>query len=285
MTFSVVIPAYNAEMYIAGAVRSARLAGSEDIIVVDDGSTDETVDAARSTGAHVVTQRNAGAAAARIRGAELAAHPLVIFLDADDELIASGVRRSLLLMANRPDAVAVGGLVVGLRPDGSRCLLERSPDRDLSFPGLLHAGFGPWPPAAAVVRGSAFARALRIDPARLATRYAEDYELVLRLALTGPVLSHQEPSAVYRMHVGKASSNSVAPLAAKEDIRRYYADHHGVPISVMGARELRAASWMRRARYEHAHRRRAGAICCAAVAVAARPVYSLQKVVWSAVSR
>ena len=79
MKYSVVIPLYNKEHYIAGTLRS--------VIVVDDGSTDHSLQACkevRSDKIRVVQQVNQGVSAARNKGIEMAAGEYICFLDADD---------------------------------------------------------------------------------------------------------------------------------------------------------------------------------------------------------
>ena len=87
MKVSVVIPAYNAESTIGQAVAKsiAQAKGpmEVEVVVVDDGSTDETAEVAESEGAKVIMQENAGPAAARNRGWESASGNLICFTDAD----------------------------------------------------------------------------------------------------------------------------------------------------------------------------------------------------------
>jgi glycosyltransferase involved in cell wall biosynthesis len=84
---SVVIPVYNGAAYVGEAIASVRAQSPTvtEIIVVDDGSTDGSAAVAgKIAGVRVVTQENAGQAAARNRGAELAQDGWLAFLDADD---------------------------------------------------------------------------------------------------------------------------------------------------------------------------------------------------------
>ncbi|WP_461308944.1 glycosyltransferase family 2 protein [Azonexus hydrophilus] len=76
----------------AGACRLHQLGENDALIVIDDGSTDDTAQClaeytARHPGLSAVRQENAGAAAARNHGIRLAKTPYVLLLDADDELM------------------------------------------------------------------------------------------------------------------------------------------------------------------------------------------------------
>jgi glycosyltransferase involved in cell wall biosynthesis len=88
---SILIPAYNAENWIADTLESAiaQTWSHKEIIVVDDGSTDGTLAIARRfepEGVRVVTQPNQGAAAARNRASSLSRGDYIQWLDADDLL-------------------------------------------------------------------------------------------------------------------------------------------------------------------------------------------------------
>ena len=85
LSVSVVIPAYNEAERIAATIRAAQaLTSVGEVIVMDDGSTDDTGRAAASAGATVVRRaRNRGKAAAMEAGADAARGDLLLFLDAD----------------------------------------------------------------------------------------------------------------------------------------------------------------------------------------------------------
>ena len=88
---SILIPAYNAERWIAGTIESALAQTwiAKEIIVVDDGSTDRTPAIARGfddRGVRVISQVNRGAAAARNAALRAAQGSYIQFLDADDLL-------------------------------------------------------------------------------------------------------------------------------------------------------------------------------------------------------
>ncbi len=105
LPISVVIPAYNAEKYIATAIASVRAQTRvpAEIIVVDDGSSDRTSEVARAAGVTVIVQANAGPAAARNRGARAAHMPWIALLDADDRWLPEKLEAQCAAAELRPD--------------------------------------------------------------------------------------------------------------------------------------------------------------------------------------
>lgn len=88
---SILIPAYNADRWISATIESAlnQAWNKKEIIIVDDGSTDNTLQIARqfeSKLVKVVTQENGGAASARNKALEFAQGDYIQWLDADDLL-------------------------------------------------------------------------------------------------------------------------------------------------------------------------------------------------------
>ena len=97
---SILIPAYNAQEWIADTLQSAiaQTWDGKEIIVVDDGSADQTLEIARrfeSDGVRVVTQKNQGAAAARNKLFSLCQGDYIQWLDADDLLAPDKIERQL----------------------------------------------------------------------------------------------------------------------------------------------------------------------------------------------
>ena len=108
-TVSVVIAAYNAAATLSAAIDSvlAQTRPVDQIIVVDDGSTDTTADIARSYGDAVtlIQQPNAGPAAARNAGIAAAVGTWIAFLDADDQWHPHKQARQMAALAMNPQAV------------------------------------------------------------------------------------------------------------------------------------------------------------------------------------
>lgn len=109
---SIIIPCHNAAPWIEETIRSAlaQTHANREIIVIDDGSTDDSLRRARSferLGVRVVTQRNAGASAARNHGLRLATGDFIQFLDADDLLAEDKIQRQVeALTAERETCIA-----------------------------------------------------------------------------------------------------------------------------------------------------------------------------------
>lgn len=107
-TLSVIIPAHQAEKYIAQAVSSVRAqnwAGETEIIVIDDGSTDGTAAAAEALGVKVIRKAQGGAASARNEGLRAATGELIALLDADDVLTDGALHAMYEALCGGADAV------------------------------------------------------------------------------------------------------------------------------------------------------------------------------------
>src|SRR5262249_29686320 len=97
---SILIPAFNAEDWIADTIRSAlaQTWPNKEIIIVDDGSRDRTLSVAREFAAKdvsVVTKPNEGAAATRNKALSLSQGDYIQWLDADDLLAPDKIERQL----------------------------------------------------------------------------------------------------------------------------------------------------------------------------------------------
>lgn len=136
-TVSVVIPCYNNERYVGGTIESVLQQDYPDIdiVVVDDGSTDNSLGEIRRFDDHVkiLSTPNRGAPAARNTGMEKASGVLIKFLDADDQLFEGAIRRQVNQYADIKKKTVVFGEGVWFYESGRafrRTLREREPEED-----------------------------------------------------------------------------------------------------------------------------------------------------------
>jgi glycosyltransferase involved in cell wall biosynthesis len=109
---SVIVPAHNAEKFLAEALASilAQDYRPIEVIVVDDGSTDGTATIAQAyTDVRYVFQKKQGAAAARNAGLAICSGALIAFLDADDLWVPNKLSRQSAYLDEHPEAVCVSG--------------------------------------------------------------------------------------------------------------------------------------------------------------------------------
>lgn len=120
--FSVVIACYNYGHFLARAIDSvlAQTCRDFEVIVVDDGSTDETPAVAAGYGDRIryVRQDNAGHCATNNRGAELARGRYIYFLDGDDALLPDALAQFAAAIAVAPDMPVLFGGYISVASDG-----------------------------------------------------------------------------------------------------------------------------------------------------------------------
>jgi glycosyltransferase involved in cell wall biosynthesis len=209
-TISVVIPAYNSEPFIADAIESvlAQTVPPDEIIVVDDGSTDRTADVLQRFGSrvHLLQQANKGPSAARNRGAAAARSAWLAFIDADDTWLPTKLQRQLEIAAAEDvkmvytDRFNVGNK--GALPD-VQSQVQRLYRGDV-FLDLLQEG------------NHISLSSVLIDTALFQTlggfaehiRSGEDWDLWIRLAERHRIGVVEEPLLRYRFH---ATMSSGAP--------------------------------------------------------------------------
>jgi glycosyltransferase involved in cell wall biosynthesis len=188
---SVIVPAFNAEAFLAEALRSILAQGHNEleIAVVDDGSTDGTARIAAAFGPPVryLRQDNRGPAAARNTGLAATTGSLVAFLDADDLWPEGSLRVRLDFLARHPDHAAVHGRVRDLWPD----LL--GPGRHQLDPPRASFAFNV---GSALFRRSLFITIGGFDET---LRHGEDVDLLVRAAAHG-LSRHQldDVTLIYR---------------------------------------------------------------------------------------
>src|SRR5689334_10446763 len=106
MSVTVIIPTFNHAHYLADAIASvvAQTHPADEIIVVDDGSTDDPAAVvARFNGVRLIRQNNRGLSAARNMGLHSSTTSYVVFLDADDRLLPIALEAGLDVAATYPN--------------------------------------------------------------------------------------------------------------------------------------------------------------------------------------
>lgn len=242
---SVIIPALNEAAAIGtqlSALAQQQLEAGEEIevLVVDNGSTDDTVAVARSflpelPRLRVVTAERPGTSAARNRGAAEASAALLLFCDADD-MVAPGWVRAMLAALEHDDAV--GGAIENDLLNGERAAyLPRHPD------GLpVAAGFLPRAISANLgVRRAAFERVGGF--AEDYTYGSDDTEFCWRLQLAGFTLGYAKDAIVHYRHRSTLRSVAVKAYRAHQSRGRLFLDYrsHGMPQPRLGGVAVRLA--------------------------------------------
>ena len=209
---SAIIPTYNSARYLAEAVESALKQTLEEIevVVVDDGSTDETESLMRGYDLRVryVRQPNSGVALARNRGIKESRGRYVAFLDADDVWVPHKLERQLAaLEKNRGCRACYTAFTVStsdLLPIG----INRSKRRGSALEDLLLIGNIVGTPSTVLCERSLFEEVSGFDES---LSQCADWEMWIRLAMQTDFVYLDDPLALYRQHDSNMS-RSVALL-------------------------------------------------------------------------
>ncbi|MBC7912368.1 MAG: glycosyltransferase, partial [Pyrinomonadaceae bacterium] len=204
---SVIIPCYKQAHFLGAAIESA-LAQSYapvEIVVVDDGSPDNTSEvAARYPQVRCIRQENQGSSAARNTGIRESNGSFLVFLDADDKLLPHALETHLKCFQAHADCVLVSGHYQMIAGDGSPLQTPAQPHvTGEHYARLLHSNYIGCP-AIAMYRRAAFNA---VGDFNTSLRAAEDYEMYLRVARKFPLYSHTEIVAEHRRHESNTSDN------------------------------------------------------------------------------
>ncbi len=152
LAVSAIIPTYNRAHLVPRAIRSAltALALGDEIVVVDDGSTDDTADVVEGFGPPVrlLKVAHGGPGAARNAGLDAARGPLVAFLDSDDEWHPDKIVLQRSFLERRPDVLFCFSDFGVRLEDGTEH--QRQLKWWLSAPRLFVEVFDPWVPYSSV---------------------------------------------------------------------------------------------------------------------------------------
>ena len=222
-SIAVVIPLFNKERAIESAIASvlAQHRLPEELVVVDDGSTDESFENARQAMAKapeamrcsLLSQANAGVSAARNRGVEESTTGYVAFLDADDEWDPGCIAELERLASACPSATLLSVRLAKRTPEGT-IIPESSGLQDFFglVPNPLEAyakGYGILSSSSAAVRRDAWSRSGGFP---VNARKGEDVFLWLGLIMNGSFAHSSAPLSFWRDHYsGFVRRNGVVP--------------------------------------------------------------------------
>ena len=199
--FSVVIPAYNAtgtiDQCLTALLRQTIVRDRYEVIVVDDGSTDDTASRAAAHGVRVMRQANAGPAAARNNGAAEARGALLLFTDADCEPFPDWLER-MTAPFTRPEVKAAKGAY----KTQQRSLTARFAQLEFEERYAMldtHSSIDMIDTYSACFRTETFRELHGFDPS-FPMANNEDTELSYRLAATGATMVFVRQALVYHQH-------------------------------------------------------------------------------------
>ena len=240
---SVVIPAYNCADQILTAIESVdrQTVRPAEIVIVNDGSTDDTSDviaklASSRSDVHVADQENAGPAAARNRGIELATGHWIAFLDADDRWLPRRLERQISCSRDVPGLNWLAGGYYQVRSgerleEGSliETLRSSAGDEPATVIDPLEALAG----LASLWTGTILVRrdtVVKVGGFNTKLQIAEDAELWLRLAIENRQIGYiREPIAVYTTAQETSLMGQASRQVNDSQIRHYeMIRRHGV---------------------------------------------------------
>src|SRR5687768_8322907 len=197
---TVVIACYNQAHFLRDALDSAlrQTQPAAEILVVDDGSTDDTaVVAARCREARCIRQHNRGVAAARNAGLAVSTGDYIIFLDADDRLLPNAIADGLASLTAHPNCAFTYGHVRLIDSQGASLgIPEQTGLPDDPYLTILHHNYI-WTTGAVISRRSVFHSVDGFDPR---VNASADFELNARILNRFPIRCTDSVVLEYRRH-------------------------------------------------------------------------------------
>jgi glycosyltransferase involved in cell wall biosynthesis len=272
---TVVIPCYKQAHFLGEAIESVLSQSYPrfEIIVVDDGSTDDTSEVASRYGqVRLIRQGNRGLAEARNRGMAEAKGEHIVFLDADDRLLPEALEVGVRELEARPQCALVAGYHRPIELDGSPLgeepqlagtLRRPRPPRHIGgdiYLNILSRKYHIMP-GTVMYRRFVFDSVGRFDPGLKAS---EDYDLYFRISRRFPVYCHDTVVLENRKHSANMTRDHYRMLKATMEVLRaqrayvkrderfraaYRAgvrkaqEEHGVPLAIAVRSGIRKLEW------------------------------------------
>jgi len=279
-SIAVVIPAYNAASHLGPTLRSvlAQTRPADEVIVVDDGSSDDTAGVARSFGGvRYLRQDNAGVSAARNRGVDAATADWVAFLDSDDLFAPRKLELQEPALGPGVVAASTGAALVdsGLHPLAiRRPELPDPPDELLTR--LFTEGNLVGSPSSVLARREVLTDLGGFDE-RLS--FTADWDLWIRLARAGRFACVDEPLIAYRLHEESMSSDPDLVETDSISMLERALDDPSNPSAIAHARgRILARQWSVAAGCHRQAGNHAASVRCIARGAAASPATQLRAI-------
>lgn len=205
---SVIIPCYNHAKYLKNAISSIleQDSPSVEIIVVDDGSTDNTYEVSSKLDVKYIRQNNLGLSAARNKGIEHSKGEFLVFLDADDWLLPGALKKNFSYLITNPEAAFASGAHKKVYEiDGITINDSTTVEKD-HYLRLLQGNYIGMH-AAVMYRRWVF-QDFMFDTS---LKMCEDYDMYLKVARIYPVIHHRHKISAYRLH-GKNMSDDIPKM-------------------------------------------------------------------------
>jgi len=237
---SVIIPAYNQAIFLGEAIYSVLNQSFQDfeIIVIDDGSTDNTPDVVNSFSDERILylyQKNLGVSAARNSGIRISNGSYICFLDADDKFIENKLKLQDRFLDNNPD---VGMVVSGYRfidsdSDVIREMNSWEITPKLDIDSLLY--ICPFTPNSYLIRRFWVEESEGFDEQ---FRGLEDWDFYLRLVNNGCNIAWLERIVCdYRIHHDNMSQSPNSPIYGFIPILDKFFSNSHLPINVLNQKK------------------------------------------------
>lgn len=299
---SVILPAYNCEKFLAEAIQSIlnQTYDSFELIIVDDGSTDRTLEIARLYGekdnrVRVLSQKNMGVSAALNRGIQEARYDWIAIMHADDIALPHRLERQIQASRENPKVVAWGAYAYHINEKGKILGLSKvGATSEEEFYKMMHNGelIHLIHPTAFMMRKAI----MRVGGYNSAFDGSEELELFHRLSDLGPILAIPEPLICYRIHASsvtmrkffkirtftryvrarqRAKAEGKEPPSWEEFIREY----QGAPLLKRLRRQIDDLSqfYYRRFAVAVSSEKYFQAICFFALSAVCNPMYALPR--------
>jgi len=209
--FSIIIPLYNKEKYIAKTIESVlcQKYSNYELLIINDGSTDNSINAVKNfsdSKIRIIQQKNQGVSTARNNGIRAAKYDYITFLDADDWWHPDFLLQMKNLIEKYTDAGIYGSKYYWVK-NGKERISQNGLVDDYTgyinyFQAYLHAWYMPLSSISTVIRKSVL---IKLNGFKPNLKFGEDFDLWIRIALYYKIAYVNCGLAYYNQDVEKSN--------------------------------------------------------------------------------